>query len=259
MKSMQLSSHAYKDGHLNVYSRLDRRLVRHGKPLYLVIKGFAEETQPTPTDAIELMARVNEVFGSWSAEASQRFQPQTILAVEHLALIDEIARDQGVEVARITEVRLQQMVANQFSRYMGLGLKAPDKDQLIPLAEVKPVNAYAALAQRTALLGFQPHEAIRERVLAQREHFMRLTHPTSEVGYLRLAKQVAGPWPATSEKDDKLQRVMSEFLDGVSKMNSPGQAVVVQSALENSFARTIRKGVREFGLERHLNTFSPSM
>lgn len=259
MKTMQLNSHAQNHGQLNVYSRLDQRLARHGKPLYLMIKAYAEETQPAPADSIELMARVNEVFGTWSANATQRYQPQTILAVEHLALMDEIAQEQGVEVATVTDVRLQQMIANQFSRYMGLSLKVPDMERLIPLTDVKPVSAYTALAQRTALMGFQPHEAIREWVLAQREHFLRTTHPTSEVGYLRLAKQVAGPWPATPVTDDKLQRVVSDFLDGISKVNSPGQAVVVQSALENSFARTIRKVVREFGLERHLNTLSPSM
>jgi len=259
MKTMRLNTHAQSHGQPNVYSRLDQRLARHGKPLYLVVKGYAEETRPVPIDSIELMARVNEVFGIWSANATQRFQPQTILAVEHLALMDEIAQEQGIEFATVAETRLQQVVANQFSRYMGLTLKAPDKDKLIPLAEVRPVNAYTALAQRTALMGFQPHEALRQWVLARREHFMRLMHPTSEVGYLRLAKQAAGPWPATPTQDDQLQRVVSEFLDGISKLNSPGQAVVVQSALENSFARTIRKTVSEFGLERHLNTLAPSM
>lgn len=256
---MQLNTRGENTGHLNVYSRLDQRLVRHGKPLYQVIKAFAEETDPAPSNPIELLARVNEVFGAWSADAAHRIQPQTILAVEHLALMDEIACEQGVDVATVTEVRLQQVVANQFSRYMGLDLKAPDQNRLIPLPAVKSVNAYTALAQRTALIGFQPHEAIRDWVLAKREHFMRLAQPTSEVGYLRLAKQMAGPWPATPETDDKLQRVMSELLDGISKVNSPGQAVVVQSALESAFARTIRKVVKEFGFERHLNALSPSM
>jgi hypothetical protein len=105
------------------------------------------------------------------------------------------------------------MVANQFSRYMGSSLKAPDKDRLIALGDVKPVNAYTALAQRSALMGFQPHEAIREWVMARRERFLRATRPTSEVGYLRLAKEMAGPWPATSAQEEKLQRVTLEFLD----------------------------------------------
>jgi hypothetical protein len=139
------------------------------------------------------------------------------------------------------------VVANQFARNMGSALRIPDESKLICLSDVKPVNAYSAFAQRTALIGIQPHEWVKRWVESQRDTFR---NKPSDAGYLRLAQRLSGSWPIEPGKGDAFQRALATFLDGIASSTNHSHAVVVQSSLLDTFARAIRHQARDLGLDR---------
>ncbi len=204
------------------------------------------------TSPEELLEQVTAVFGKWSAEPAQRVMPDTALAQEHLRLLDDICKIQGTEAASRLESTLVRIVSNQFARNAACPVRLPDENRLIPLSEVKPANAYSALAQRAALLGMQPHERAKDWVESNRESFQH--KPVSDVGYLRMAQKFCGAWPAESNNLDPFQKCMASFLDGVALGTNRSHTVVVQSSLLDTFARAIRRHVRELGLDRPVAT-----
>lgn len=232
----------------HIYNLLDQRLSQQGVVLHQLMKDYAAAAPIQPTVPEELLEQVTSVFGKWSPDPTQRVMPETPLAQEHLRLLDDICKIQGGEAASRLESILVRVVANQFARNLGSPLRLPDENKLIPLSEVKPANAYSALAQRTALLGMQPHDRVKEWVASNRESFQH--KPTSDVGYLRMAQKFCGAWPAESNNLDPFQKCMAAFLDGVALGTNRGHAVVVQSSLVDTFARAIRRQVRELGLDR---------
>ena len=232
----------------HVYNLLDQRLAQQGVVLHQVLKDYAAAVPMQPTSPEELLEQVTSVFGKWSAEPLQRVMPDTALAQEHLRLLDDICKIQGAEAAGRLESTLVRIISNQFARNAGCPLRLPDENRLIPLSEVKPANAYSALAQRTSSLGMQPHERVKEWVESNRELFQH--KPVSDVGYLRLAQKFCGAWPAESKDLDAFQKCTASFLDGVALGTNRSHAVVVQSSLMDTFARAIRRHVRELGLDR---------
>ncbi len=231
----------------HVYNLLDQRLAQQGVVLHELLKDYAGAIPVQPTSTEELQEQVISVFGKWSAEPSRRVMPDTPLAQEHLRLLDDICKIQGPEPAARLESSLFRVITNQFARNLGSPLRLPDESKLIPLSEVKPSNAYSALAQRAAPLGIQPHNRIKEWVQANSESFQQ--KPTSDVGYLRMAQKFCGAWPSESDNGEPFQRCMAAFLDGVAIATSRSHAVVVQSSLVETFARSIRRQVRELGLD----------
>lgn len=232
----------------HVYNLLDQRLAQQGVVLHQVLKDYAAAAPVQPTSLEELQEQVTSVFGKWSAEQTQRVTPDTALAQEHLRLLDDICKIQGADSAARLETTLFRVVANQFARSLGSPLRLPDENRLIPFSEVRPANAYSALAQRTALLGMQPHERVKDWVNSNRDFFQH--KPTSDVGYLRQAQEFCGAWPAESNDLDPFQKCVASFLDGVALATNRSHAVVVQSSLVDTFARAIRRQVRELGLNR---------
>lgn len=216
--------------------------------LHQLLKDYASAAPMQPTSPEELLEQVTSVFGKWSAEPAQRVMPDTALAQEHLRLLDDIAKIQGTEAASRLESTLVRIVSNQFARNAECPVRLPDENKLISLSEVKPANAYSALAQRTALLGVQPHERVKDWVESNRESFQH--KPISDVGYLRMAQKFCGAWPAESPVADPFQKCVATFLDGVALGTSRSHAVVVQSSLVDTFARAIRRHARELGLDR---------
>lgn len=174
----------------HIYNLLDQRLSKQGVVLHQLMKDYAAAVPTQPTSPEELLEQMTSVFGKWSADPAQRVVPETPLAEEHLRLMDEICQVQGPEAAARLESTLLRVITNQFARSLGSPLRLPDENKLIPLLEVKPANAYSALAQRAALLGMQPHERVKEWVQSNRESFQH--KPTSEVGYLRQAQRFCG-------------------------------------------------------------------
>jgi hypothetical protein len=232
----------------HIYNLLDQRLSQQGVLLHQLVKDYAAAVPAQPTSSEELLEQLTSVFGKWSPDPAQRVLPETPLAEEHLKLMDDICKIQGPEAAARVESTLVRVITNQFARNLGSPLRLPDENKLIPLSDVKPVNAYSALAQRTALLGMQPHERVKEWVQSRRDLFHH--KPPRDVGYLRLAQQLCGAWPAESDKGDPFQKCMASFLDGIALSTSQSHAVVVQSSLVDTFARAIRRQVRDLGLDR---------
>jgi hypothetical protein len=232
----------------HIYNLLDQRLSRQGQPLHGLLRNYATALPSIPTSLNELQEQIISVFGKWSNDASRRVSPDTDLAREHLALLDEIGKIQGIEAATILETTLFRVIANQFARHAGSSLRLPDENKLIALSEVKPGNAYSALAQRTGLSGSQPHEQLKEWIQANREIFCQ--KPVTEVGYLRLAQRFCGEWPTETTVSGPFQKCVAGFLDGVALATNHGHAVVIQSSLIDTFARAMRRQVRELGLDR---------
>ena len=232
----------------HIYNLLDQRLSKQGVVLYQLLKDYAAALPAQPTSPEELLEQMTSVFGKWSTNPALRVVPETPLAEEHLRLMDDICQVQGPEAAARLESTLVRVITNQFARSLGSPLRLPDENKLIPLTEVKPANAYSALAQRVALLGLQPHERVKEWVQSNRESFQH--KPTSDVGYLRLAQKFCGAWPAESDQTDPFQKCVATFLDGVALATNRNHTVVVQSSLVDTFARSIRRQVRELGLDR---------
>jgi len=246
---MRISNSTASPAHSpHIYNLLDQRLSQQGVVLHQLMKDYAAAAPTRPTSPEELLEQVTSVFGKWSADPAQRVMPETPLAEEHLRLMDDICKIQGPEPAARLESTLVRVITNQFASNLGSPLRLPDENKLIPLSEVKPANAYSALAQRTALLGMQPHERVKEWVQLNRESFQH--KPTSDVGYLRLAQKLCGGWPAEPDKADPFQKCVATFLDGIALSTSQSHAVVVQSSLVDTFARAIRRQVRELGLDR---------
>ncbi len=232
----------------HVYNLLDQRLAQQGVVLHQRLKDYAAAVPIQPTSPEELQEQVISVFGKWSTEPARRVIPDTALAQEHLRLLDDICKVQGPESAGRSESTLFRVIANQFARNLGSPVRLPDENKLISLSEVKPANAYSALPQRTVLLGMQPHERVKGWVQSNRDLFQHKA--ISEVGYLRLSQKFCGAWPAESALTDPFQKCVSDFLDGVALATNRSHAVVVQSSLMDTFARGIRRQVRELGLDR---------
>lgn len=232
----------------HIYNLLDQRLARQGQPLHALLKAYATALPSIPTSLNELQEQITSVFGKWSSDPARRVIPDTELAREHLGLLDDIGKIQGVEAAAVLETTLFRVVANQFARHAGSSIRMPDEHKLIALSEVKPGNAYSALAQRTGSLGSQPHDHLKEWIQANRE--MIRQKPVTDVGYLRLAQRFCGEWPALSTGTSPFQKCVAGFLDGVALATNHGHAVVIQSSLIDTFARAMRRQVRDLGLDR---------
>lgn len=232
----------------HIYNLLDQRLAQQGTPLHQLIRMYAAAIPAQPTSSEELLHQITAVLGKWAADPAQRVKPETVLAEEHLRLMDDISEIQGPDGATRLEATLVRVVGNQFARNLGSELRVADESKLICLSDVKPANAYSAFAQRTALIGLQPHEWVRQWVESERDLFR--TKPTTDAGYLRLAQRLSGPWPAEPGQGNAFQKVMASFLDGIAASTSRSHAVVVQSALLDTFARAIRRQVRDLGLDR---------
>ena len=101
----------------NIYNRLDQRVARHGKPLFRLIRELTDSIQGMPASTQELEAAVVNSLGRWSSDATQRFQPQTVLAVEHLGLLDELAQSDGEDMANQLEAQLVHTVVKLVARY----------------------------------------------------------------------------------------------------------------------------------------------
>ena len=230
----------------HVYNLLDQRLAQQGAPLHQLIRTYAAAVPAQPASPEELLNQLTAVLGKWAADPAQRVKPETVLAEEHLRLMDDISKIQGPEGASRLEATLVRVVANQFARNMGSALRIPDESKLICLSDVKPANAYSAFAQRTALIGIQPHEWVRRWVESQRDLFR---NKPSDAGYLRLAQRLSGAWPLEPGKD-AFQRALGSFLDGIAASTNQSHAVVVQSSLLETFARAIRHQARDLGLDR---------
>jgi hypothetical protein len=230
----------------HIYNLLDQRLAQQGAPLHQLIRTYAAAVPAQPASPEELLNQLTAVLGKWAADPAQRVKPETALAEEHLRLMDDINKIQGPEGASRLEATLVRVVANQFARNMGSALRIPDESKLICLSDVKPGNAYSAFAQRTALIGIQPHEWAKRWVESQRDLFR---NKPSDAGYLRLAQRLSGAWPLEPGKD-AFQRALASFLDGIAASTSQSHAVVVQSSLLETFARAIRHQARDLGLDR---------
>ena len=153
----------------HIYNLLDQRLAQQGAPLHQLIRTYAAAVPAQPASPEELLNQLTAVLGKWAADPAQRVKPETALAEEHLRLMDDISKIQGPEGASRLEATLVRVVANQFARNMGSALRIPDESKLICLSDVKPGNAYSAFAQRTALIGIQPHEWVKRWVESQRD------------------------------------------------------------------------------------------
>jgi hypothetical protein len=230
----------------HIYNLLDQRLAQQGAPLHQLIRTYAAAVPAQPASPEELLNQLTAVLGKWAADPAQRVKPETALAEEHLRLMDDISKIQGPEGASRLEATLVRVVANQFARNMGSALRIPDESKLICLSDVKPANAYSAFAQRTALIGIQPHEWVKRWVTSQRDLFR---NKPSDAGYLRLAQRLSGAWPLEPGKD-AFQRALGSFLDGIAASTNQSHAVVVQSSLLETFARAIRHQARDLGLDR---------
>ena len=249
MEDMKLNNQApHGNTSPHIYNLLDQRLAQQGTPLHQIIRTYAATIPAQPTSPEELLNQVTAVLGKWAPDPAQRVKPETPLAEAHLQLMDDIGKIQGSEGAVRLEATLVRVVANHFARSMGSELRIPDESRLVSLSDVKPANAYSAFAQRMALIGIQPHEWVRRWVESQREVF-RAKAPT-DAGYLRLAQRLSGPWPAEPGKGDTFQKALATFLDGIASSTSRSHAVVVQSSLLDTFARAIRRDVRDLGLDR---------
>ena len=231
----------------HIYNLLDQRLAQQGAPLHQLIRTYAAAVPAQPASPEELLNQLTAVLGKWAADPAQRVKAETALAEEHLRLMDDINKIQGPEGASRLEATLVRVVANQFARNMGSALRIPDESKLICLSDVKPGNAYSAFAQRTALIGIQPHEWVKRWVESQRDLFR---NKPSDAGYLRMAQRLSGARPLEPGKGDAFQRALATFLDGIAASTSQSHAVVVQSSLLETFARAIRHQARDLGLDR---------
>jgi len=236
----------------NIYSLLDQRVVQHGKPLYLLIKSVSEQISASVTTTFELEEQVASLFGRWSPDADKLITNQSILALEHIRLLNDIAAEDGPDLAIQLENHLFSTVVRLMAKYKELGLVVW-RGIVTPASEINTNNAYAALNQRTLLSGFLLHDEIKAWVQSKKADFEARTEPVTDMGYLTLARQFMGNGQdGANAQPNRFQKIFTEFMNDILVNTDQGRAVVIQSALSSTFARAIRRYVRELKLEANL-------
>ena len=120
------------------------------------------------------------------------------------------------------------------------------------LSICNPAVHGGSMNQWTMLAGFPIHGEIEAWVASNKETFLRKTTPASDVGYLQLSQQFAGTGATLPGQQTRFQKVFAEFMAAVTSARGQGRAVVIQSSLCATFARSIRRHVKDMGLEAHL-------
>ena len=235
----------------NIYNLLNQRLVQHGKPFFILVAEAADTMKADPGSMAELTAFAVSFFGRWSPDPSRRVQPQSILAVEHMRLMDDISASEGEDFAVELEERAILQVCELVVRRKKMDIMVW-RGLVTPIAEVTSSNAWAVLNQWTMLAGFPIHGEIEAWVASNKETFLRKTTPASDVGYLQLSQQFAGTCATLPGQQTRFQKVFAEFMAAVTSARGQGRAVVIQSSLCATFARSIRRHVKDMGLEAHL-------
>lgn len=237
---------------LPMFNRLDQRVVPHGKPLYLLLQKVALDLPKSPTTITELDELVAVEFGRWSPpnSATSRNQPQNVLAMEHFRLIDEIFDAEGEDAAKAQSLELLDTVLKLVAKYKELDLVVW-RGEITPVGQIVPASAYKALNERCMAAGFQVHDEIKAWTLGQQPAFAQRTNPTQDVGYMQLAQQFSR---SQLPQKTRFQSLFDKFIGDISVASGESHAVVIQSVLANSFARAIRRYVKELNLEGHLST-----
>jgi hypothetical protein len=236
----------------NIYNLLNQRVVQHGKPLFILIEQAADTMKAAPSSTSELRAFVMGFFGRWSLDPTQCFQPQSVLAMEHLRLMDEISVSEGQDLAVELEEKVFLMVCDLVVRRKKLDIMVWH-GKVAPIAEVTPANAWSVLNQLTMLASFPLHDEIEAWVSSKGEEFLKKETPISDVGYLQLSQQFAGTCATLPGQQTRFQKIFADFLAQVTTASGQGRAVVIQSALCSSFARSIRRYVKDLGLEQSVD------
>ncbi len=86
----QLPAQTWLAARPNVYELLNRRVVPHGKQLYVLLHEAIDASTPSPQTVSELVNAVAAFLGRWSPEAADRIIVDTVLAKEHLSLMDSL-------------------------------------------------------------------------------------------------------------------------------------------------------------------------
>jgi hypothetical protein len=225
----------------SIYQLLDQRVAPHGKSLHMLLMLAADAIKITPSSIPELDSAVKGFLGSWSPDPSPRCQPQSILAMEHLRLMNDRSATEGVDVAIAEEMELQHMVKSFVAKYRHFGLLVWT-GAVTPAADVDTENAWAALNQRMMLEGIQLHEAVQTWVVSRAR--ILLATPPADTYYMQLAQQLTGTWPSSQDRNDRFHAVFAGFLDAISSAKGQGAAVVIQTHLCHSFSRSIRKNLK---------------
>ena len=228
----------------NIYNLLNQRLVQHGKPFFILVAEAADTMKADPGAMAELTAFAVSFFGRWSPDPSRRVQPQSILAVEHMRLMDDISASEGEDFAVELEEKAILQVCELVVRRKKMDIMVW-RGLVTPIAEVTSSNAWAVLNQPI-------HGEIEAWVASNKETFLRKTTPASDVGYLQLSQQFAGTGATLPGQQTRFQKVFAEFMAAVTSARGQGRAVVIQSSLCATFARSIRRHVKDMGLEAHL-------
>jgi hypothetical protein len=225
----------------NIYNLLNQRLVQHGKPFFILVAEAADTMKADPGSMAELTAFAVSFFGRWSPDPSRRVQPQSILAVEHMRLMDDISASEGEDFAVELEERALLQVCELVVRRKKMDIMVW-RGSVTPIAEVASSNAWAVPI----------HGEIEAWVASNKETFLRKTTPASDVGYLQLSQQFAGTGATLPGQQTRFQKVFAEFMAAITSARGQGRAVVIQSSLCTTFARSIRKHVKDMGLEAQL-------
>jgi hypothetical protein len=224
---------------LAFYSRLDQRVVPHGKALFALIRDVAASLPGKPTSRLELEEHVLAVLGVWKPSDQPRMQPQNVLAMEYFTLLDEIATESGVDVAAGQARQFLDTVLKVVSKYKDLGLIVW-RGELTPAAQITPINAYSVLNQRALQFGFQLHDDLHNWVLSKTSTLAK--KPIGELALATLAKEYMTTSP-------RFSKVYAQFLAELATNDSSSQIVVVQTAVSGSFARSIRRYIKDIQAE----------
>jgi hypothetical protein len=128
----------------NIYNLLNQRLVQHGKPFFILVAEAADTMKADLGSMAELTAFAVSFFGRWSPDPSRRVQPQSILAVEHMRLMDDISASEGEDFAVELEERAILQVCELVVRRKKMDIMVW-RGSVTPIAEVASSNAWAVL------------------------------------------------------------------------------------------------------------------
>jgi len=94
----QLPDQARLAARPNVYELLNRMVVPHGKQLYVLLHE-AMDASTTPRQTVSALVNAVAAFlGRWSPEAADRIIVDTVLAKEHLSLMNSLVPAWGADM-----------------------------------------------------------------------------------------------------------------------------------------------------------------
>ncbi len=222
----------------NVYELFNRRVVPHGKQLYVLLHESIDASTASPQSVSDLVNAVAAFLGRWAPEAADRVVVDSVLAKEHLSLMDSLVAVWGADMVLDLETAFLRSIAKVFAGRHKLSIFVWDgKPRTIN--GINAANAYALLDERAMLEGYHVHEELQRWV---QDQAATLTQ-RAELDFGQMAREFAGAGMDVPSPS-RFQSLFESFSEEVERVLGHDQMVMIQQKLCLSFRISIQRNGR---------------